>query len=833
MRKRPPVCTSASVIRPPDLRAGNPWPSRDVLICSPKYSRCARGWKPGLCRGDRRLLCSRATGTGGGAGAGGPLGFTGGIVRAALELSVLSLSQYLRLPATRAGIVHQQLTGGGWRDHSLAAFDEATVGIAGAADEAPKAPLAVEQRLATVRADAALDHVGRVDLALHVAAFRITGAGDEGATFSGARDQRLAAFRAHLAGRLRGRRLLLALATLDVIALGIEGAADEFAEFAHAVDETAVASFLLALRAVLAGLPHGDLHARRGLGFGQRLGERGIKLADDGHPLAPPLLHVIELLLHPGGEGDVDDVRKMLHQPGVDRRAQVGWGQPALFLLDVMTRLDDLDGWRKGARPAHAQLLERLDQGGFRVARWRLREVLLGLQLPQVERLVDGQRRQLPLRGAVASALPDAIEAIEDQHRAVRPEEVVGGADIDARLGEARRGHLAGREALPDQPIQPEQVGREIGAERIRCAFDVGRPDRLVRILDRALGLELHLVAASIGRPVLLGDEASSRRARIVRDAEGGGAHVRDQAHGPLAAELDAFVELLRQAHRPVRLHPQPVRCILLQRARFVGRRRIPHAVFGLNREHLVAGAFELRHDLIDLAFFGEVELFLAAQLAVQTRAEDALRQVDLGEHRVERPRFDRNELFDLLFPLADQPDRDRLHAARAQALSNLLPEQGAQLVADQPVDHAASLLRVDEILIHRTQRVERLFHSTGRNLVQLDPLWVLQVENVRKMPGDRLALAVRVRCQQDFGGAFGGGLQILDRRFLARDRDVFRLEGMLDVDPKRALRQVAHVTHRGANVVFGTKKPAKRFGLRGRFNDDQWVCHVRLVKRG
>ena len=217
----------------------------------------------------------------------------------------------------------------------------------------------------------------------------------------------------------------------------------------------------------------------------------------------------------------------------------------------------------------------------------------------------------------------------------------------------------------------------------------------------------------------------------------------------------------------------------------------------------------------------------------MQAGGEDALREVDLGEHRVERPGFDGNELIDLFFPLANQPDRNRLHAAGTEALSNLLPEQGAQLVADEPVDHTASLLRIDQILIHRTQRVERLFHSGGRDLMQLDAAWVLQVEDVRKMPGDRLALTVRVGCQEDLRSALGGGFQILDRRFLSGNRHVFRLEGMLDVDPQGAFRQVAHMTHRCANVVLGTKKPAKRLGLRRGFNDDQWVCHVRLENSG
>src|SRR3989440_5494538 len=56
-------------------------------------------------------------------------------------------------------------------------------------------------------------------------------------------------------------------------------------------------------------------------------------------------------------------------------------------------------------------------------------------------------------------------------------------------------------------------------------------------------------------------------------------------------------------------------------------------------------------------------------------------------------------------------------------------------------------------------------------------------------MPGDRLTLAIGIGGQEDFRCIFGSRLQILDRGFLARDRDVFRLEGILDIDAERALR--------------------------------------------
>ena len=306
----------------------------------------------------------------------------------------------------------------------------------------------------------------------------------------------------------------------------------------------------------------------------------------------------------------------MLDQPAVHCFAQLGGRQPALFLLDVMAGLDHFHRRRERTGPADPELLQRLDQRCLRVAGRRLGEVLFRLELLQVERLVDRQRGQLPLLVVVGVPLPDPIKAVEHEHRSVGSKHVIGGADVDSGLGEPRRGHLAGGEALPDQSIEPELVRGQKRANRIRGALDIGWTDRLVGILDRALGLELHFVATRVGRAVTFGDEMAGRGRRIVRDPERVGAHVGDQAHRPLRSELDTFVQLLRQTHGPVRFHPQPVGRILLQGARLVGRRGVPSAVLGFDRQHLVAGTLELRHDVAHLGLFFEFELLLVALLA-------------------------------------------------------------------------------------------------------------------------------------------------------------------------------------------------------------------------
>src|SRR5438270_456159 len=64
---------------------------------------------------------------------------------------------------------------------------------------------------------------------------------------------------------------------------------------------------------------------------------------------------------------------------------------------------------------------------------------------------------------------------------------------------------------------------------------------------------------------------------------------------------------------------------------------------------------------------------------------------------RIDRPGLLGDESPDLLFPVHDEPQRDRLDPAGPDALLDLAPEERAQPVAHQPVDDPPSLLGVDQ----------------------------------------------------------------------------------------------------------------------------------------
>ena len=77
---------------------------------------------------------------------------------------------------------------------------------------------------------------------------------------------------------------------------------------------------------------------------------------------------------------------------------------------------------------------------------------------------------------------------------------------------------------------------------------------------------------------------------------------------------------------------------------------------------------------------------------------EGVARGDKLPDSGPEHPVFFRVETLDLVLPFADQPQRDRLHAAGADTAPDLFPEQRADLETDQPVEHAARLLGVDAL---------------------------------------------------------------------------------------------------------------------------------------
>ena len=120
----------------------------------------------------------------------------------------------------------------------------------------------------------------------------------------------------------------------------------------------------------------------------------------------------------------------------------------------------------------------------------------------------------------------------------------------------------------------------------------------------------------------------------------------------------------------------------------------------------------------------------------------------------VERPVLLGLERLDLALALHDEPHRDRLHAPGGEPAPHLLPEDGADLVADEPVEDAARLLRVELLPVEVDRVLDGLLDRVLRDLVEEDAphagVAALGADLLGDVPGDRLALAIGVGREED-----------------------------------------------------------------------------------
>ena len=149
------------------------------------------------------------------------------------------------------------------------------------------------------------------------------------------------------------------------------------------------------------------------------------------------------------------------------------------------------------------------------------------------------------------------------------------------------------------------------------------------------------------------------------------------------------------------------------------------------------------------------------------------------------------------------------------------MPQKRAELVSDDPVKHAARLLRVDEIHIYAAGRRHPGLHRVFRYFIERDSFYlaVRYVDDGEQMPRYRLSLTVGVRCEIYGLGFFRFCSEHIAEIGLFPDIDVFRGEAVLYIDSERALRQVSYVTDRCYDLVSFSEIVFERPGLAGGLN--------------
>ena len=413
----------------------------------------------------------------------------------------------------------------------------------------------------------------------------------------------------------------------------------------------------------------------------------------------------------------------------------------------------------------------------------------------------------------VAAFLIQREEAIEFHHLA-------GGAqfeharaclrgDIDRRALQFGGFHLAGDGADPDQLIEPRLIVIETPAHLGGTARQVGRPDRFMRFL-RVLGLGLILARriGNIGVAVVLTDHLARLHDRRIVDLHAVGPHIGNETGG-LAADVDAFIEALRDPHGMRGRKAHLAAGFLLQRRCRERRLRIAARRLGFDGRDREVGGLDRFLEILGFRAGADIEpLDFLAVGTDETRFEGVAAR--RGQRRHQRPVFARNEFFDFEFAVAYEPQRDRLHPACRARARQFSPQHRRKRKADQIIQRAAREIGVDQRAVDLARVLHRLGHRLLGDGVENHALDRLILERAfllhdfEDMPGNRFAFAVGVGCENQFVGA------------LERAGDVIEPAGRLGIDLPDHLeigigidrsvlgREVADVAERGQNFVGG-----------------------------
>ncbi len=290
---------------------------------------------------------------------------------------------------------------------------------------------------------------------------------------------------------------------------------------------------------------------------------------------------------------------------------------------------------------------------------------------------------------------------------------------------------------------------------------------------------------------------------------------------------MPVLVEALRYLHRAVGGEAELARRLLLQGRGRERRRRVALDRLRLDRGHLVGAGFQRR---LDVAGHGLVRNIQAAELvAVEAgdAGDEAAAVRRLQRHR-DRPVFARLENFDLVFAVADQPQRYRLDAAGRTRAGELPPENRGEREADEVVQRPAGEVGVDQRRIDAPRVLHRFQHRVLGHGVEdhaLDRLVVddlLLPQHLQDVPRNRFALAVRVGREDQAVGIFhrardfGEALLRLAVHLPQHGEIVFR------VDRAVLGGQVADVAIGGQHLIAGAQVLIDGFGLGGGLDDNE-----------
>ena len=196
-----------------------------------------------------------------------------------------------------------------------------------------------------------------------------------------------------------------------------------------------------------------------------------------------------------------------------------------------------------------------------------------------------------------------------------------------------------------------------------------------------------------------------------------------------------------------------------------------------------------------------------------------------------------RNKGADRPFALNDEAERHRLHPSRRQLRLNQTREERREPVTNQAIEDSARLLGIHQVKVDGARVGKGFEDGPFGNLTEGDPMAVYfgNSEGLGHMPGDRLPLAVKVRCEPNRSCLLGGTSDVIKALLLVFNDLVDRCEAVLHIDRHapllRLLGEVPNMPIGGEHGVIGAEISFNRLGLGRRLDDNEvsgCLCHGR-----
>ena len=301
--------------------------------------------------------------------------------------------------------------------------------------------------------------------------------------------------------------------------------------------------------------------------------------------------------------------------------------------------------------------------------------------------------------------------------------------------------------------------------DNLRREGDIGRANGFMRVLGSGFGFA-GAPLPNIGLTVFLTDIGLDSGLSFLGDTGGVGTHVGDETLMTALAHFNAFIELLRETHGFFGLKVEPRRCVLLHCTGGIRQIWLAALLFLLDLQDGVGRAFQIGQDGVGFFFgtnldttlshldrFGpippiEVSAFRAVASTLFSVSR-ALFAIELGnifeasdeigfkafllsvftQQRCDTPVLLWKKGAYLGFTVANEPESHRLDTPGACSRLNAPPEQWADLITDQAIQHPARLLRVEEVFIDLPWLLDGLLHRPFGNFIEDRAMRMLQAQ--------------------------------------------------------------------------------------------------------